>query len=338
MSHVESRSGGEVTAIAAPPRAAARPVVAVAAGSLYSLGGLATLFFLIQVVTGVLLLVYYRPSAAAAHYSLGILIDEVRVGWLLRSIHYWSSDLLILCGLLHLIRVYFARAYQGERRAAWTTGVVLMVVVLAFGFTGTLLPWDQYAYWEVDSSRVSVAGIPLLGAALLNVFWGGWELGEEVLLRFYAVHVGILPWLAVMVLSVHLWLIARARRSAPVATNAESPSDLAFVVLATLLLTVGVLLSLAVAFPPPLGPPADPLSPPLSVQPRWYLLPARQLLRHWPGGVALLMVMAIFILVLTVPFIDRREVESGTGRLVRWGLGVAGLAACLFLAARQYFS
>lgn len=302
------------------------------------LGGLAVFFLGLQVVTGILLLVYYRPTEGAAYASMGILLDEVRLGWLVRGIHWWSSQLLIATGLLHLVQVYFTRAYQPPRRAHWVTGILLFVVVLAFGFTGTLLPWDQYAYWEVDAALRSVGGVPLIGSTLLNVFWGGWELGEEVLMRFYAFHVGILPWLAAVCVAVHIVLVWRTGLRPAVALQTTTLREAAVGLAIVTLLATGVLVSLATLAAPPLEPPADPLSPLPAVQPRWYFLPARQLLRHLPGGAAAGVVALVFLLLLCVPFLDRAAVESGRGRTIRWLLGMAAVAAWVGLALRQLWS
>jgi quinol-cytochrome oxidoreductase complex cytochrome b subunit len=303
------------------------------------LGALTLLFFCLQVITGILLLVYYRPSTDGAYQSIAIIVDEVRVGWLIRSLHYWSAALLILCSLLHLVQVYFARAYLPPRRASWAAGILLLVAILAFGFTGTLLPWDQYAYWSIDSSRQTIAGIPVVGDLLLNLFWGGWELGEEVLLRFYAFHVGILPWVALACLSVHLVLVWRA------GFQGSQPSSVARVLagvapnlLIVVLLTFGILVSLAIVLPPELLAPADALSPLPDVQPRWYFLPARQLLRHLSGATAALVVIALFVLLLSVPLIDRRPTETRRGVLIRWILGLSAVVAWMLMAVRQYLS
>ena len=303
------------------------------------LGGAALFFFCVQVLTGIPLLIYYRPSAEAAFASLGIIMDEVRLGWLVRSVHSWSANLLILCGLLHLVNVYFRRSYVVPKRTAWVTGILLFVVILGFGLTGTLLPWDQYAYWEIDAARETIVSIPFVGGTLLELFLGGWDIGQEVLLRFYAFHIVILPWLALACLSIHLVLVWRARRAElPIAPRPAASPVAAVDLFIALLLISGGLLTLAILFPPELAAPADPMVPLVHVQPRWYLLPARQLLRHLSGGTASLVVLGLFALVLSVPFLDRRLNPSPVAKTVRWALGLAAVAAWLFLAVRQYMS
>jgi cytochrome b6 len=301
--------------------------------------GVAALFcFALLVLTGLLLAVYYRPSAGAAYQSVAVINDEVRFGWVIRALHVWSADLLILLILLHLVRVYFARLYEGRRAVSWASGILAFVVVLGLGFTGTLLPWDQYAYWSVDSSRETIAGIPFLGGTLLNLFWGGWDLGEEVLLRFYAFHAGILPWLCLVLLGLHLAAVRRTTSGATLLERllqgARSPLELASIAM----LAFGLLLSLALLFPPQLLAPADPLAALAGVEPRWYFAPARQLLRHLSGGVASLTVFALFALLLAVPIIDRGAEASRLARAARWTLGTSAIAAWLLLALFRYLA
>lgn len=306
-------------------------------------GILALLLFAFQVVTGLLLMVYYRPSVQAAHYSIGVLSDEVRLGRLVRALHFWSAELLILFGLLHMVGIYFTRRYRPPWSISWMVRILLLVVLLALGFTGTLLPWDQYAYWEVDAARETIGNVPLVGPLFLNLLWGGWELGEEVLLRFYALHVGILPVIALALLSVHLLVVGYGALSAPSASaeraRASRPlGDLLLELAIVGLLAFGALLSLAVVFPPVLLEPADPLAPLAHVQPRWYFLPARRLLRSLPPGTGALVLITLFCALLAVPLLDRRAIEPRWGTVVRWGLGLAVVGVWICLALQQYRS
>jgi quinol-cytochrome oxidoreductase complex cytochrome b subunit len=294
----------------------------------------AVLCLAVQILTGVLLVVYYRPSVTAAYYSVTIINDEVRLGWVMRSLHAWSGNLLILFTLLHLVRTYVTRAYH-SRALAWVTGNLSLVVLLGFGFTGTLLPWDQHAYWSLDGSRQTIAAIPLIGGTLLSLFWGGWELGEEVLLRFYAFHVGVLPWIGAVLLSVHA--VAVWRGGFGVALRPRLTMTDTFPVLAAVcgLFALGGLVSLALLFPAQLLGPADPITPLADAPPQWYLLPARQLLRHLPHGAASLTVVVLFILVITVPWLDRAEHPSRGAQIIRWLGGSAAVIGWLGLLIAQ---
>jgi len=311
--------------------------------SLHYLGALAVIFIAVEIFTGILLMIYYRPSAGAAYHSCGIIMDEVRLGWLIRALHRWGADLVIILSLLHLLRVYFARAYHPPRQLNWVVGVCLLVLLLALGFTGTLLPWDQYAYWYIDSARATIAGVPALGNFLLGVFWGGWEIGEEVLLRFYVFHVGVLPWMVVGLVCLHLWLVWRLgiQEPAEAAGSASRPPTVLFPdfvinLFIIVLLVGGILLSVAVIFPPTLGRQADPLSPLSHTLPRWYLLAVRELLRGLPGGVAALSVLAFFVLLFLVPKLDASRHPPRGIQLLHRALGLLVILAWAFLSARGF--
>ena len=314
----------------------------VPAGFLPYLGGLALVIISMEAVTGILLMIYYRPSAAAAYYSTEILTDEVLLGWLIRSLHRWGFDLLVLVTLLHVIWVYFSRAYRAPHQPTWALGICLLVFIFALGFTGTLLPWDQYGYWYTDSARRTIANIPL-GNILLALFWGGWDIGEEVLLRFYAVHVGVMPSLVLPLLIAHVLMVWRFGVNEP----AEVPGnprprptplfpDFLVNMLIAVLLTSGLLLSLAVFFPAPLAEHADPLSPLSDPQPRWYFLPVHELLRDLPGAAASLTVIAFFLVLFLVPVIDAKPVQTTWRSALQRTLGCLAIAGWVLLGVRAY--
>lgn len=324
-------------------RAARTRTVPPHVGFAHYLGALALFFLSLEVITGVLLMIYYRPGAGAAHYSTAIIMDEVRLGWLVRSMHRWGSDMLIALGLLHMVRVYFSRAYQTPRQFNWAIGICLLALVMTLAFTGNLLPWDQYAYWHTDSARRTTASIPVLGNLLLALFWGGWEIGEEVLLRFYALHVGILPWLAASLLSFHFVLIWRfgikepsRPRSGPTALPVPFFPDFLVNLLIAALLVGGLLFSIAVLCPPSLSAPADPISPASQALPPWYILPVSELLRYLHGGSATLTVIAFYLFLFLVPVIDSKPVQTVGKKVLHRVLGCLVIAVWIFLGVRGY--
>lgn len=311
-------------------------------GVLHYLGALALMLLLMETTTGILLMIYYRPSAVAAYYSTAIITDEVRLGWLVRAVHHWGADLLIFVAFLHLIRVYFSRAYLPPRQLNWMIGLALLILLVTLGFTGTLLPWDQYAYWYIDSARQTIADIPLLGNVVLALIWGGWEIGEEVLLRFYALHVGVLPWLGLALLSLHLLLVWRLGIQEP--AHGEGVPQLPRTPFPDFLITLfmvglivgGCLFSVAVVFPPSLLEQADALTPLTHPQPLWYLLPVHESLRSLPGGIAALAVGTFVLLLLIVPALDRGPAQPTSKNALRRVLGVLVIAAWILLGVKGY--
>jgi quinol-cytochrome oxidoreductase complex cytochrome b subunit len=282
-------------------------------------------------------MVYYRPAAEETYSSMVMITDEVRLGWLVQGLHRWGADLLMLLALLHLARVYFSRAYQAPRQLNWIVGLLLLLSLFAFAFTGTLLPWDQYAYWATYFAREIIAGIPLLGNVLLDLLWGEKGIGAVALLRFYVFHVGILPWMTAFFLFIHLTMIWRLGiKEPPLGGTTPFYPDFLVNLLIAALLIFGLLLLGAVLLPTPLLGQADPLSPLAGVKPRWYFLPLHELLRHSSGGTVALIITVFFLLLLLVPFFDRSPEVRVWRRVLLWVLGCLALAGWFLVGLRAY--
>ena len=181
----------------------------------YTLGS-ATLFAMIlQFVTGILLTLYYVPDPEQAHASVDYITNELSFGWLIRGLHHWGASAMVLLAVLHMLRVIFYGAYKYPREVAWFTGVALLLVTFAFGFTGYLLPWDQRAYWAtVVSARIGEV-TPLIGGWLKDLMLGGPEISGLTLSRFFGAHVWLLPIVVLGLVAVHLYLVVRNGISAP---------------------------------------------------------------------------------------------------------------------------
>ena len=176
---------------------------------LYCFGGMTFLLFVIQVVTGILLAIYYKPSAADAYTSVKFITNTVPLGWLIRQIHAWGANLMIITVLIHMGRVYFHGAFKNPRELNWMVGVVLLALTMGFGFTGYLLPWDQKSFWGTTIGTEVAGGVPLIGSYLLVLLRGSQNVTGDTLTRFYSVHVLILPWITALFLAVHFAMIKR---------------------------------------------------------------------------------------------------------------------------------
>lgn len=176
---------------------------------LYTLGS-ATLFMAVnQIVTGILLTIYYVPTPDHAYDSVQYITTQVPAGWLIRGLHHWGASAMVVLTALHMLRVLLHGAYKYPREVTWFTGVGLLLLVLGFGFTGYLLPWDQKAYWATTIGT-RIAGVaPLVGDAILRVMRGGPELSAVTLARFFGAHVWILPGGLLTLLVIHLYLVIR---------------------------------------------------------------------------------------------------------------------------------
>jgi len=181
---------------------------------LYTLGS-ATLFVAInQIITGILLTIYYVPTPDHAYDSVQYITTQVPAGWLIRGLHHWGASVMVVLTVLHMLRVILHGAYKYPREVTWFTGVVLLVIVIAFGFTGYLLPWDQKAYWATTVGTRIAGTPPVIGDAILRVVRGGEELSAVTLARFFGIHVWVLPAALLTLLAVHLYLVIRIGISA----------------------------------------------------------------------------------------------------------------------------
>lgn len=175
----------------------------------YTLGS-ATLFVAInQVITGILLTIYYVPTPDHAYDSVQYITTQVPLGWLIRGLHHWGASVMVVLVGLHMLRVIFFGAYKFPREVTWFTGVILLLVVVGFGFTGYLLPWDQKAFWATTVGTRIAAAPPLIGDYLLRIIRGGNEISAVTLVRFFGIHVWVLPSLLFLLIGVHLYLVIR---------------------------------------------------------------------------------------------------------------------------------
>jgi quinol-cytochrome oxidoreductase complex cytochrome b subunit len=176
---------------------------------LYTLGS-ATLFVAVnQAITGILLTIYYVPTPDHAYDSVQYITTQVAGGWLIRGLHHWGASVMVVLVVLHMLRVIIYGAYKFPREVTWLTGVVLLLVVIGFGFTGYLLPWDQKSYWATTVGT-RIAGVaPLVGDWILRIMRGGDDLSAVTLARFFGVHVWVLPASLMLLIGIHLYLVIR---------------------------------------------------------------------------------------------------------------------------------
>jgi quinol-cytochrome oxidoreductase complex cytochrome b subunit len=175
----------------------------------YCLGGLTFFMFIILTITGVLLMFYYVPSVDRAYQDIAAFETNVRFGLLMRNLHRWTAHAMVILVFLHMMRVFYTGAYKPPREFNWVVGVVLLVLTLLLSFTGYLLPWDQLALWAVTVGHNIGGSTPYLGEEVQTVLFGGVEIGQPALIRFYTLHVLALPLFAAIMMAVHFWRIRR---------------------------------------------------------------------------------------------------------------------------------
>ena len=305
----------------------------------YYLGGMTLFLFGVQVTTGILLLLYYRPSAEEAYESIQFLMAEVQFGWLVRSIHAWAANLLVFTLFVHLFSVLLLKAYRPPREVTWFSGVALMGLALGFGFTGYLLPWNELAYFATKVGTEITGSVPVAGSFLGRLLRGGSDVTGATLTRFYGIHVAILPALAGMLVGLHLYLVQKHGMSVPqgVERSGAARRVMPFVpnfLLRDLVGWLSVLAALAVLaayFPAELGRKADPFLPaPAGIRPEWYFMFMFQTLKYLPShilgiegeivGIVGFGLGGLFLLL--IPLLDRRTARGESSRLFTW-IGVA---------------
>ncbi|MCC7265198.1 MAG: cytochrome bc complex cytochrome b subunit [Candidatus Latescibacteria bacterium] len=308
----------------------------------YYFGGMALFLFCVQVATGILLLLYYRPTTEAAFESVQFLVTKVEFGWLIRNVHSWSANLMIAVLFVHMFSAFMMKAYRKPRELTWVSGVCLFGLSLGFGFSGYLLPWNELAYFATKVGTEIVENVPVVGHWMLLFLRGGEDVTGATLTRFFGFHVAVLPMLTTALLGLHLLLVQTQGMSSPPSVEAskEPKKTMPFVPQFALrdllgwLVILGVLVSLAAYFPWELGTKADPFAvTPAGIQPEWYFLFAFEFLKLVPSTVlgfegeflAIAFMGLAGLVWLLVPFLDRRSARGLPSPLFTW-FGILAMA------------
>ena len=305
----------------------------------FGLGGMCLALVLLLVATGVLLLFAYEPSASGAYESVASLRYGVPMGQLLRNLHRWGGNCLVVLVFLHLLRVYYTGAYRGPRAANWVVGLLLLALETGENFTGYLLPWDQLAFWAGTIATSMLEYIPAAGPVLQKMVRGGSEMGARTLSIFYILHIVFLPVLLVALLAVHFWLVRKAQ--GVVLPRGEGECDPGRAPLvpsspnltvregATALLLFGVLLAFSLVVNAPLEAPANPGLSPNPAKAPWYFMGLQELLIHFHPLFAILLIpLAAVLLLVRIPYLGSGQAAEGVWFVSSRGRGAA---ACGFL-------
>lgn len=181
----------------------------------YCFGGLALVTFLVQLISGILIAFYYVPSTDRAYQSVWYLTNIVKYGWVVRSLHYWGAQFMVIFVVVHMLRVFYTKSYAKPRELTWVTGTVQLMLVFAFAFTGYLLPWHDTAYWGTAVALSALNEVPFIGADVKAYLMGGENPNPSTLSHFFAIHAAVLPLLLISSLIFHFWMIRRQGISEP---------------------------------------------------------------------------------------------------------------------------
>jgi ubiquinol-cytochrome c reductase cytochrome b subunit len=305
----------------------------------FTLGSLLLFGLTVQVITGILLAIYYAPTPDHAWDSVRYISTQVRGGAFLRGLHHWGASVVVVAAVLHVLRVIAFASYRKPRELNWIVGILLLLTILAFGLTGYLLPWDQRAYWATVVTINIVRLTPLAGELVATLMMGGAEVGALTLTRWYAIHVMVLPLVLTGLVVLHLYLMRRHGISGP-ARPRPGPSQMFYPYQMardlTMAAIVGTILAgLAWIGAPALEPPADPTSSDYLPRPEWYFLGLFQLLKYFPGKLEIIGALIIPGLVMTLlvllPWIDRTGPREWRSRRLVLSVVATGVATVIAL-------
>jgi ubiquinol-cytochrome c reductase cytochrome b subunit len=312
-------------------------------------GSVALFLFLTQAFTGAMLAFNYAPTPGDAYNSLRYILTELTAGKLMRGLHHWGASMMIVVVVLHMVQVFLWGAYKKPRETTWMVGVVLLLLTLAYGLTGYLLPWDNRAYFGSVVTTNIIASAPVLGPYLTRLLGGQGSIGVVTFARFFGLHVLLLPPLTALLIGLHVFLV-RKHGVAPAPGDELLPKRQfypaqVFKDTVAIFIAFAILFTMAVAVHVPLEQLADPTDTSYTPRPEWYFLFLFQMLKLFNGplevvGTMVLPGLAILTLIL-VPFLDRGPIMKVTRRVfaagfvVLAGLGWSGLTAAAVISDRN---
>ncbi len=306
----------------------------------YYVGGMCLYLFIVQVITGILLLLYYKPTAESAFESVQYIMTEVPFGWLIRSIHSYAANLFVGFVFLHMFSVFLLKGYRKPRELTWISGVLLLFIAMGFGFSGYLLPWNQLAYLATNVGTNFAIMTPFIGQWLLEFLRGGPEVTGATLTRFFGFHVAVLPGICTALLGAHLLFVQRLGMSTPISIEKEIAAGKAkrrempffpnFLYRDILgwTLALGLIVLLSSLFPWELGEKADILTPaPPHVKPEWFFVFMYHTLKFVPKTLGVFgFAIAGFVWVL-LPFFDNKSNRGEFNKLYT----VIGVAVAAYM-------
>jgi cytochrome b6 len=313
----------------------------------YYTGSSILLFLFIQIFTGILLALYYQPTLEGANASVGRIMTELPLGWLVRSVHSWSATFMIAAVMVHLLAIWFTKSYRKPREVTWMTGFVLLVVSMMFGFTGYLLPWDDLSLAATKVGTNIPKTIPVVGTWVTQFLRGGDDVTGDTLTRFFILHVCVMPLIIFAVLAVHILLVQKEGMSVPLKDEGDKkkvpwlPFWPNFILRESMiwLVLLGAVLTIAVLFAPSLDPAADLMAPaPEGVKPEWYFLFLFQTLKIFPANigpvtgefVAVVLILIAILAIFFLPFLDTKP-QGKSGKIVTCA-GILGVIYAIVMS------
>lgn len=308
------------------------------------MGWLSFYFFVLETITGIILMVYYIPSVHQAYATMLQIMGDVPLGNLMRNLHRLGGHFMVGVVFIHMIRTYVTGSYKAPRQMAWITGVALLLMTLVLSFSGYLLPWDQLAYWAVTIGSSMADSAPLIGNAVNLIVRGAPDIGQGTLIRFYLLHVLLLPLLALIFISIHYYAVRKAeispfhelfeKKSPSKRKIPFLPDQLFYEIAVIAVLTFGFIAINQFFWNAKLENHADPLVTPQHTKAPWYFLWLQGLLKMGDKfGFGVAYPGLIFVVMFLLPYIDRNPSRRLKDRKIAL---VGGITALILLAFQTY--
>lgn len=315
----------------------------------WRLGWFSVFFFIVETITGIILMLYYAPTPERAYGDMLYLLGSVPFGEFLRDAHRLGAEGMVAVVILHMVRVYFTASYKKERAFTWFTGVILLLVTLLLSFSGYLLPWDQLAYWAVTIGTSMAEAAPLVGTQVNLLLRGAIDIWAGGLLRFYLLHVLLMPLLAVIFISIHYYKVAREHSISLPAVVEEGdlppeekkyqeeridliPNLLIHEIMLTMVGLFLMVFAITTFYHAPLEQHADQQITPLHTEAPWYFLWLQGLLKLGDKSFyGIILPTIIFAVLFAIPWIDRNPARLARRRPVAIGLGIIAVVMTLIL-------
>ena len=279
----------------------------------FGLGGLLLLLASVLAITGLLLLFVYTPSPDAAYESMIALQTEIYFGNLIRNLHHWSGNLMVVVAVLHMLRVFYTAGFTRPREFNWAMGITLLLLIIGANFTGYLLPWDQLAYWAITVGVSLLDYLPIVGEPITRLLLGGSEVGAATLTNFYGLHIAIIPLLIFGIISFHIWRVRKDKITVPRAIDTQADKErvttiphLVSIEFTFALVWIAILLLWATFVNAPLEEAANPAHSPNPAKAAWYFMGFQELLMHFhPVFGAIIIPGAGLLGLLLIPYLDQ---------------------------------